>query len=248
MSAPTPRRTLPAPSEPANFEALITERNRLRAENALLRERLDAREGAARESVALFAEVSQLRLALARRRASGEHAAQSVVVVQPQPLPPPPALPPILRDEPLFDDGDEPTGQALALAPTPDQGLDFGTVSRLSPNELDQLPYGLICLDAQGRVVHYNDTESRLARLPKERVIGRNFFTEVAPCTRVRAFEGQFFDLVRDSSRVRVRTFDFVFRFAHSEQHVTIVITPARQRGLYNLALLRRSVTQTKRA
>ncbi len=145
----------------------------------------------------------------------------------------------------LFEAGNVPTGNAIDAAPAPDKGLDFGTVSRLSPGELDHLPYGLICLDAQGRVVHYNDTESRLARLPKERVIGRNFFTDVAPCTRVRQFEGQFFELVRDPSRVRVRSFDFVFRFAHSEQHVTIVLTPARQRGLYNMALLRRSVVSS---
>ncbi len=49
-------------------------------------------------------------------------------------------------------------------------------------------------------------------------------------------------ELVRDPGRVRVRSFDFVFRFRHSEQHVTIVLTPARQRGLYNMALLRRNI------
>ena len=43
-----------------------------------------------------------------------------------------------------------------------------------------------------------------MAQFPKERVIGRNFFTEVAPCTRVGEFEGQVYELVRDPSRVRV--------------------------------------------
>ena len=242
MSVSTPRRTLPAPSEPANFELLIAERDRLRTENALLRERLEARESAARESVALLAEVSHLRLALARLRPEEPTSERKAIVSRQAPLPP------LWKDEPLFEASEIPTGNSIARAPEPDTGLDFGTVSRLSPNELDQLPYGLICLDAQGRVVHYNDTESRLARLPKERVLGRNFFSEVAPCTRIRDFEGQFFDLVRDASRVRVRTFDFVFRFAHSEQHVTIVITPARQRGLYNMALLRRNVVNKERA
>ena len=144
----------------------------------------------------------------------------------------------------LYAPQDAPTGAPRAAAPMDASGLDFGTVSRLSPNDLDQLPYGLICLDAQGRVVHYNDTESRLARLPKERVLGRNFFAEVAPCARVREFEGEFDALVRDPSSVRVRSFDFIFRFRHSEQHVTIVMTPARQRGLYNIALLRREIVQ----
>lgn len=121
-----------------------------------------------------------------------------------------------------------------------DQGIDFGAVQRLSPEQLDGLPYGLITLDAQGRVIHYNDTESRMVGLPKHKVLGRSFFGEVAPCTRVREFEGKFLDLVRDPYRVRVQTFDFVFRFANGDQAVTIVMTPARSRGQYNLALLRR--------
>ncbi|MBS2012933.1 MAG: PAS domain-containing protein [Deltaproteobacteria bacterium] len=241
------RRTLPAPSEPANFESLVAERDRLRAENVLLRERAEAREAAARESVALAAEVSRLRQALAALRAEDREEERLTPSRREPVLPRPSRLPREWDDAaPLFPEG-APSGHAFDLPPDPAKGLDFGTVSKLSPSELDALPYGLICLDARGRVVHYNDTESRLARLPKERVIGRNFFEDVAPCTRVREFEGQFFDLVRDPSRVRVRTFDFVFRFKHSEQHVTIVLTPARQRGLYNMALLRRTITTKDR-
>ncbi len=123
-----------------------------------------------------------------------------------------------------------------------DQGIDFGAVARLSPEELDGLPYGLITLDAEGRVVHYNDTEARLVGLPKERVIGRDFFAEVAPCTRVREFEGRFRALAADPSNVRVQSFDFSFHFQHSEQLVSIVITPARRRGHYHMALVRRSI------
>jgi photoactive yellow protein len=130
----------------------------------------------------------------------------------------------------------------LPRVAAPDQGIDFGAVARLSPEELDSLPYGLITLDARGRVIHYNDTESRMVGLPKERVIGRSFFGEVAPCTRVREFEGRFLELVKNPVSVRVQTFDFVFRFARGEQQVTIVITPARTRGQYHLAILRRAI------
>ena len=124
----------------------------------------------------------------------------------------------------------------------PDQGLDFGAVARLTPEQLDGLPYGLVTLDADGRILHYNDTEARLVGLSKEQVLGRNFFGDVAPCTRVREFEGAFRELVRDPLRVRVQTFDFVFRFARGEQHVTIVMTPARARGQFHLAMVRRQV------
>jgi photoactive yellow protein len=122
------------------------------------------------------------------------------------------------------------------------QGIDFGAVGRLSPEELDRLPYGLITLDSNGRVLHYNDTESRLVGLPRERVVGKSFFADVAPCTRVREFEGRFTELARDPVRVRVQSFDFVFRFARGEHHVSIVLTPARVRGQFHMALVRRAI------
>lgn len=125
---------------------------------------------------------------------------------------------------------------------SPGQGIDFGAISQLSPEALDDLPYGLITLDAEGTVMSYNDTESRLAGFPKERVLGKNFFQEVAPCTRVRAFEGRFRELAHDPRGVRVQSFDFVFRFDHSEQHVSIVMTPARRRGQFHLAFVRRAI------
>ena len=232
------RRTLPAPSEPVDVAAVIAERDRLRFELG-----------------SMHAEIGRLRLELARLRDMRAPAPSrpngaadpGVSLPRPSPLPSAAAFARGVVDEsgPLYAPDALPTGETRGFEPGPTSGgggIDFGAVSRLSPEELDTLPYGLICLDAQGRVVHYNDTEARMARLPKGKVVGRNFFTEVAPCTRVREFEGQFQDLVRDPSRIRVRSFDFVFRFRHSEQHVTIVMTPARTRGLYNLALLRRSI------
>jgi photoactive yellow protein len=122
----------------------------------------------------------------------------------------------------------------------PRQGIDFGAVARLSADQIDGLPYGLITLDALGRVVAYNDTESRLVGIPKEDVIGKNFFQEVAPCTRLREFEGRFRELVADPEQLGVQSFDFVFRFPNALQKVSVLIVPARRRGHYNMALVRR--------
>jgi photoactive yellow protein len=150
-----------------------------------------------------------------------------------------PELPPSReRPQGYSPRGPSPTAPVLS----PDQGIDFGAISSLSPEELDGLPYGMITLDAAGRVLHYNDTESRLVGLPKERVIGRNFFQDIAPCTRLREFEGRFRELVLDPARVRVKTFDFVFRFPRGDQHVTVVMTPAKVRGRFHLALIRRAI------
>lgn len=62
----------------------------------------------------------------------------------------------------------------------------------LSPSELDRLPFGAIRLDRDGRIVHYNETESRLTGYRGADLVGKNFFTEVAPCTNVRMFGGRF--------------------------------------------------------
>lgn len=78
--------------------------------------------------------------------------------------------------------------------------------------ELDGLPVGIIQLDGYGRILRFNATEARLAELPQCRQIGRMFFTEVAPCTRVQAFYGRFLDGVRHESLDASFPFHFAFR------------------------------------
>jgi photoactive yellow protein len=48
--------------------------------------------------------------------------------------------------------------------------------------DLDALDFGVIGFDIDGRVQRYNATESRLAGLAAERVLGQMLFTSVAPC------------------------------------------------------------------
>lgn len=90
----------------------------------------------------------------------------------------------------------------------------------MSPGELDQLPYGMIQLDSSGRILRFNSVESRLASLPQEQQIGKHFFTEVAPCTKVQEFYGRFKEGVLrealDSS------FQFHFAFKQSPRDVTV--------------------------
>jgi PAS domain S-box-containing protein len=73
----------------------------------------------------------------------------------------------------------------------------------LTQEEADALPYGLIVLDRSGVVVGYNEAESRLSGLARSRVLGRHFFIEIAPCTRVRAFGGLYRRMVRDGEPAR---------------------------------------------
>lgn len=102
----------------------------------------------------------------------------------------------------------------------------------LSEAEIDALPFGLIGVDAQGRIEQYNAFESKLARLPKERVLGRNFFTDVAPCTAVKEFQGRFERFVAAGGG-GAESFDFVFQFAFGRQRVNVTfVRSAKNNGV----------------
>ena len=55
----------------------------------------------------------------------------------------------------------------------------------LSSSDLDMqdTAFGVVAMDSEHHVVMYNRTESSHAGLSPERVAGRHFFSEVAPCT-----------------------------------------------------------------
>jgi photoactive yellow protein len=47
---------------------------------------------------------------------------------------------------------------------------------------LDEVDFGVVAMNADGNVVAYNVVESTLSGLSPARVVGRNFFNDVAPC------------------------------------------------------------------
>jgi photoactive yellow protein len=56
-------------------------------------------------------------------------------------------------------------------------------LEEMDPTDFDSLPFGLIAMDRSGDVIWYNAFESERAGLSAERVVGRNFFKSVGPCT-----------------------------------------------------------------
>jgi photoactive yellow protein len=91
----------------------------------------------------------------------------------------------------------------------------------LTPGELDSLPVGMIQLDRAGKVLKFNQTESELARVAAADAIGKSFFDEVAPCTKVQAFYGKFLEGVENR---RLQTvFDYVFRFRDGRQKNVVI-------------------------
>ena len=109
--------------------------------------------------------------------------------------------------------------------------VDIHKVFELEEAALDELPFGLISVDLDGSITQYNTFESRMARLAKDRVLGRNFFRDVAPCAAVQEFQGRFERFVAQNDD-GAESFDFVFRFAFGLQHVNITfVRSAKNRG-----------------
>jgi photoactive yellow protein len=63
---------------------------------------------------------------------------------------------------------------------------DTGLLDQLEAaddEELDTLLFGVVAMSKDGTVTSYNAAESQVSGLTKAAVLGRNFFTSVAPCT-----------------------------------------------------------------
>jgi len=95
-----------------------------------------------------------------------------------------------------------------------------GELGRMSNADFDTLPFGAIQLDREGNVLMYNKTEEQISGRKREEVVGRNFFTEIAPCTRVRRFYGAFQEGIE--RRELNEVFDFTFRFPEAPREVRI--------------------------
>ena len=98
----------------------------------------------------------------------------------------------------------------------------FEKIDSLTPEEVDMLPFGAIELNTDGTILKYNDFESAFAGVSKTSAIGKNFFTQVAPCTNVQEFHGRFKNGV--AAQELHETFRYHFAFKHNPCNVTITL------------------------
>lgn len=120
--------------------------------------------------------------------------------------------------------------------------FDPREVDSRSDAELDQLPFGVICLDPDGTILRYNLAESRMARLDRNQVVGKGFFSEIAPCTRGPGFEGKFRAYASGEVHDEVVRFDYLFDFKFGAQEVNIEIIRARDAARFYILVNRRKV------
>lgn len=114
------------------------------------------------------------------------------------------------------------------------------SLERLSQEAIDALPFGLIRLAPDGTVTAYNAAESAASGLAGTDVLGRNFFRDVAPCTRVAAFEGAWTALRAAGTDGRSEL-AFIVRFRSGPVLCRVVITHDAATGSGTVLIRRNS-------
>lgn len=100
--------------------------------------------------------------------------------------------------------------------------FDLEKAKVLTGGDLDALPFGVIVVNRDATILEYNAYERALANMGTRKIIGLNFFRDVAPCAAVADFEGRFATFL-DSHDTNVEPFQFVFPFKNGPQNVKVI-------------------------
>lgn len=73
-------------------------------------------------------------------------------------------------------------------------------LTNMSDGQIDDLAFGAIELDKTGKILQFNAAEGAITGRDPKAVIGKNFFNEVAPCTKSPEFYGRFKEGVASGS------------------------------------------------
>jgi photoactive yellow protein len=104
--------------------------------------------------------------------------------------------------------------------------MTFGTPELLAKlptmtrEEVDALNFGVIKVNNAGVIEVFNRYESELVGVPSSKAEGRNFFTQVAPCTNNRLISGRFKDGV--SANALDITIPYTFTYKMRPSNVNI--------------------------
>lgn len=102
----------------------------------------------------------------------------------------------------------------------------LATLRHVDWSNLELLPFGIIVVDDSGTVLYYNAREEQIAGRRRADVLGKNFFRDVAPCTQVAQFYGEFTEIV--SGQRPSAEFRFTFPFEARSRDVEIAMMPFR--------------------
>ncbi len=104
-------------------------------------------------------------------------------------------------------------------------------VEALSPDDVDELRFGAIRLNAAGGVVLYNRTERRQSGYGRRPTIGLDFFLEIAPCMNDPDFRGRI-EKTRRAGTLDME-FGWIGDFSDPERDMTVRAVSASDGGLW---------------
>ncbi len=85
---------------------------------------------------------------------------------------------------------------AMQVVKFADKDLD-NVMNKMNSEQLDKLAFGAVQIDKDGKIIQYNNAEGAITGRDPKAVIGKNFFNEVAPCTKSPMFYGKFIEGTR---------------------------------------------------
>ncbi len=100
-------------------------------------------------------------------------------------------------------------------------------LAKMSDSQLDKVAFGAIELDSKGSVLKYNVAEGDITGRKPAEVIGKNFFTQVAPCTDKAEFKGRFDEGVKkgDLNTIFEYVFDYKMKPTKVKVHMKKALT-----------------------
>lgn len=97
---------------------------------------------------------------------------------------------------------------------------DIDNILSREPQRAEYLPFGAVMLDRNGTIVKYNKAEAMIASRVPDDVIGKNFFSDVAPCAKGKRFHGEFLKF-HQTGQINVM---FDYKFAYKGANVAVKI------------------------
>lgn len=100
---------------------------------------------------------------------------------------------------------------------------DSQTLSFMNRSQADQQPFGVVKVDDDGVVQMYNRWEAEMAGVHPSEAEGKNFFTQVAPCTNNRLVYGKFKDGVKRNELEIEFNYTFTYKMRPTNVRIKLV-------------------------
>ncbi len=104
-------------------------------------------------------------------------------------------------------------------------------MEKLSLEQIDELPFGVIRVDPEGCVVLLSRTEAELSGFGKRPAIGKIFFSDVAPCMGVDGFQGRI-QRAREHGHLDLE-FGWVGDFSDRNRQLRVRVQSASDGGIW---------------